>query len=172
DTAVAQAYAYTKYLGHLTVTFDDAGVVTEASGDPMLLDASVEPNAAFIARIAERGAPIEEMKTRVVAEAAEAIEGGRDVCRAMECPMGSLIADAMLDRVADQGIEIAIQNGGGIRASIDAGEITMGEVLTVLPFQNTLSTFQVPGSAILAHVAPAFDGLGGFGDNACLHLFD
>ncbi|MEL6450155.1 MAG: 5'-nucleotidase C-terminal domain-containing protein [Pseudomonadota bacterium] len=163
DTAVAQAYAYTKYLGHLTVTFDDAGVVTEASGDPMLLDASVEPNAAFIARIAEMGAPIEEMKTRVVAEAAEAIEGGRDVCRAMECPMGSLIADAMLDRVADQGIEIAIQNGGGIRASIDAGEITMGEVLTVLPFQNTLSTFQVPGSAILAALE---NGVGQIEDGA------
>ncbi|MEL7126304.1 MAG: 5'-nucleotidase C-terminal domain-containing protein [Pseudomonadota bacterium] len=162
-TPVAQAYAYTKYLGHLTVTFDDDGNVTASSGDPMLLDASVEPDAAFIARIAEMGAPIEEMKTRVVAEAAEAIEGGRDVCRAMECPMGSLIADAMLDRVADQGIEIAIQNGGGIRASIDAGEITMGEVLTVLPFQNTLSTFQVTGSAIVAALE---NGVGQIEDGA------
>ncbi|MEO0692653.1 MAG: 5'-nucleotidase C-terminal domain-containing protein, partial [Pseudomonadota bacterium] len=163
DTPVAQAYAYTKYLGHLTVTFDDDGNVTASSGDPMLLDASVEPDAAFITRIAEMGAPIEEMKTRVVAEAAEAIEGGRDVCRAMECPMGSLIADAMLDRVKDQGIEIAIQNGGGIRASIDAGEITMGEVLTVLPFQNTLSTFQVSGSAILAALE---NGVGQIEDGA------
>ncbi|MEL6889341.1 MAG: 5'-nucleotidase C-terminal domain-containing protein [Pseudomonadota bacterium] len=163
DTPVAQAYAYTKYLGHLTVTFDDDGNATASSGDPMLLDASVEPDAAFIARIAEMGAPIEEMKTRVVAEAAEAIEGGRDVCRAMECPMGSLIADAMLDRVKDQGIEIAIQNGGGIRASIDSGEITMGEVLTVLPFQNTLSTFQVSGSAILAALE---NGVGQIEDGA------
>ena len=163
DTPVAQAYAYTKYLGHLTVTFDDDGNVTASSGDPMLLDASVEPDAAFITRIAEMGAPIEEMKTRVVAEAAEAIEGGRDVCRAMECPMGSLIADAMLDRVKDQGIEIAIQNGGGIRASIDAGEITMGEVLTVLPFQNTLSTFQVSGAAILAALE---NGVGQIEDGA------
>ena len=163
DTPVAQAYAYTKYLGHLTVTFDDDGNVMASSGDPMLLDASVEPDAAFITRIAEMGAPIEEMKTRVVAEAAEAIEGGRDVCRAMECPMGSLIADAMLDRVKDQGIEIAIQNGGGIRASIDAGEITMGEVLTVLPFQNTLSTFQVSGAAILAALE---NGVGQIEDGA------
>ncbi|MEL7090989.1 MAG: bifunctional UDP-sugar hydrolase/5'-nucleotidase [Pseudomonadota bacterium] len=149
NTAVAQAYAYTKYLGHLTVTLDDSGVVTAASGAPMLLDASVEPDAAFAARIAEMGAPIEEMKTRVVAEAASAIEGDRSVCRTQECPMGSLIADAMLARVKDQGIDIAIQNGGGIRASIDAGEVTMGEVLTVLPFQNTLSTFQVSGQAMI-----------------------
>ncbi|MDG2378975.1 MAG: 5'-nucleotidase C-terminal domain-containing protein, partial [Tateyamaria sp.] len=61
-----------------------------------------------------------------------------------------LIADAMLARVADQGVQIAIQNGGGIRASIDAGEVTMGEVLTVLPFQNTLSTFEVTGAVMVA----------------------
>ena len=162
-TPVAQAYAYTKYLGHLTVTFDDDGNVTAASGDPMVLDASVTPDEGFIARIAEMGAPIEEMKTRVVAESAEAIEGGRDTCRAMECPMGSLIADAMLDRVADQGIEIAIQNGGGIRASIDAGPVTMGEVLTVLPFQNTLSTFQVTGATIVAALE---NGVGQIEDGA------
>ncbi|MEE4187876.1 MAG: bifunctional metallophosphatase/5'-nucleotidase [Roseobacter sp.] len=163
---VAQAYAYTKYLGHLTVSFDDAGNVTGASGDPMVLDASVTPDAAVLARIAEMGAPIEELKQRVVAETATEIVGARELCRAAECPMGNLIADAMLDRVKDQGIEIAIQNGGGIRASIDAGEVTMGEVLTVLPFQNTLSTFQVTGAAIVAAlengVSQIEDGAGRF----------
>lgn len=163
DTPVAQAYAYTKYLGHLTVTFDDAGNVTAASGDPMLLDASVEPNAAMLARISEMGAPIEEMKARVVAETTDTLVGDRAVCRAQECSMGSLIADAMLARVADQGIDIAIQNGGGIRASIDVGEVTMGEVLSVLPFQNTLSTFQVPGSAIIAALE---NGVGQIEDGA------
>ena len=64
--------------------------------------------------------------------------------------MGNLIAEAMLDRVADQGVTIAIQNGGGVRSSIDAGPVTMGEVLTVLPFQNTLSTFEVTGETIVA----------------------
>ena len=64
--------------------------------------------------------------------------------------MGNLVAEAMLDRVKDQGIAIAITNGGGLRASIDAGPVTMGEVLTVLPFQNTLSTFEAKGATILA----------------------
>ena len=63
--------------------------------------------------------------------------------------MGNLIADAMLARVKDQGIQIAIQNSGGIRASLDAGEVTMGEVLAVLPFQNTLSTFEVTGQVLI-----------------------
>jgi 5'-nucleotidase len=64
--------------------------------------------------------------------------------------MGTLLAEAMLDRVKDQGITIAIQNGGGLRASIQAGPVTMGDVLTVLPFQNTLSTFQLKGSDVVA----------------------
>jgi 5'-nucleotidase / UDP-sugar diphosphatase len=150
EVPVVTAYAYSKYVGHLVLTFDDAGVVTDYGGEAMLLDAAVEPDAAMAARIAELGGPIEELKNRVVAEASGAIEGSREVCRQMECAMGNLVAEAMLARVADQGVTIAIQNGGGLRASIDVGEVTMGEVLTVLPFQNTLSTFVVTGADIVA----------------------
>jgi 5'-nucleotidase len=149
DTAVVQAYAYSKYVGHLKLTFDDAGNVTAAEGDTILLDASVAEDEAIVARVAELAGPIEEMKTRVVAQSAAPIEGDRAVCRVQECAMGNLVADAMLDRVKDQGISIAIQNSGGVRASIDAGEVTMGEVLTVLPFQNTLATFQVTGQTVI-----------------------
>ena len=52
--------------------------------------------------------------------------------------MGVLITDVMLDRVKDQGVQIAIPNGSGIRTDLDGGKVTMGEVLTVSPFQNTL----------------------------------
>lgn len=150
DTAVVQAYAYGKYLGELNVTFDDAGVITEAAGAPLLIDNSVAEDEAIVARIAELAAPLQEIRTKVVAETAAEIVGVREECRARECPMGNLVADAMLARVADQGIQIAIQNGGGVRASIDAGPVTMGEVYTVLPFQNTLSTFEVSGATIIA----------------------
>ncbi len=150
NTAIVSAYAYGKFLGELNVTFNDAGEIVEATGEPIIMDAAVEEDEATKARIAEAAAPLDEIRNRVVAEAAESIDGERGSCRAAECTMGNLIADAMLDRVKDQGVQIAIQNGGGIRASIDAGEVTMGEVLTVLPFQNTLSTFQVTGETIVA----------------------
>ncbi len=149
NTAIVQAYAYGKYLGELNVTFDDEGNITEATGEPILIDASVTEDAETVARIAEMAAPLEEIRSKVVADTAEVIGGDRAVCRAQECSMGNLIADAMLARVADQGISVAIQNGGGIRASIDAGQVTMGDVLTVLPFQNTLSTFQVTGAVLV-----------------------
>ena len=147
---VVQAYAYSKYLGHLELTFDDEGKLKFADGDTILLDASVTPDPEIAARVAEMGAPIEELKTKVVAESTADIDGSRDSCRQMECAMGNLVADAMLDRVKDQGVTIAIQNGGGLRSSIDTGPVTMGEVLSVLPFQNTLSTFEAKGSTIVA----------------------
>lgn len=149
DTAIVQAYAYGKFLGELNVTFDDDGVITEASGEALIIDSTVEENAEAKARIAELATPLEEIRNRVVAETAGLLTGDRAVCRAMECDMGNLIADAMLARVADQGVVIALQNSGGIRADIDAGEVTMGEVLTVLPFQNTLSTFEITGLALM-----------------------
>lgn len=149
-TAVVQAYAYGKFLGELNVTFDDNGVVTEAVGEPVIVDGNFSENADLKARIAALAEPLDEIRNEVVASTNAEIIGERDVCRVMECQMGNLVADAMLARVKDQGIDIAIQNSGGLRASIDSGEVTMGEVLTVLPFQNTLSTFQLKGSDVIA----------------------
>ena len=150
DVPIVTAGQYGKYLGDIKVVWDDDGNVISAKGDPILLDASIKPDEAFIAKVAELGAPIEELKAQVIGNATTAIDGSREVCRAQECTMGNLLADAMLDRVKGQGVSIAIQNGGGLRASIDQGDITMGEVLTVLPFSNTLATFQLKGSDVVS----------------------
>ncbi len=166
DTAIVQAYAYGKFLGELNATFDDAGNLISASGEPLIMDGNVVEDADTVARIAEAAAPLEEIRTRVVASSAAVIDGDRDSCRAVECQMGNLVADAMVARVANQGVTIAIQNGGGLRASIDAGEVTMGEVLTVLPFQNTLATMQLSGAGVIAAlengVSQAEEGSGRF----------
>ncbi len=147
---VTQAASYSKYLGEFKVVFDDDGVVKEASGDPIYLDKSITPDPAVLDRIKELGAPIEELKTRLVGESTAPIDGSREACRARECEMGNLVSDAVLDRVKDQGVTIVFTNGGGLRASIDEGPVTMGEVLTVLPFQNTIATFQIGGKDIVA----------------------
>ncbi len=146
---IVQAFAYGKYLGEVNIVFDDEGNVTSAVGEPILIDRFVAEDAETKARVAELAAPLDEIRNKVVAEAAAPIEGDRSVCRVEECPMGNLVADAMLARVKDQGIQIAFANSGGIRASIDGGEVTMGEVMTVLPFQNTLSTFSASGQTII-----------------------
>lgn len=152
---IVQAEAYSKYLGELAITFDEDGYVTEATGDTLLLDASIEPDAEIEARIAELAGPIETMKATEVGEVSALIDGSRESCRARECEMGNLVTDAILWRTADQGVTIAIQNGGGLRASIEQGMATVGDVLSVLPFQNTLATMKLAGKDIVASLEAA-----------------
>ncbi|KQN69832.1 bifunctional metallophosphatase/5'-nucleotidase [Devosia sp. Leaf64] len=149
EVPVVQANQYGKYLGDIAITWDDKGKVTKAEGEPFLIDASVTANEEFKTQLAELAGPIEEMTSQVIGSTTAKLEGAREVCRVEECSMGNLLADAILDRVADQGATIAFQNGGGIRSSIDAGEITVGDVLTVLPFSNTLATVQISGADVI-----------------------
>ncbi|MFS8144843.1 5'-nucleotidase C-terminal domain-containing protein [Rhizobium sp. BR 249] len=146
---VVQAASYSKYLGDLVVNFDDNGVVKDAKGDPILVDSSFTPDPAVVTRVAELAKPIEELRKKVIGSSEGPIEGDRKVCRVKECSMGNLVADAMLDRTKNQGVTIAFQNGGGLRASIDGGDVTQGEVITVLPFQNTLATFETTGADVV-----------------------
>jgi 5'-nucleotidase len=163
---VVTAASYSKLLGEVTVTFDDKGVVKEAKGDPIPLDAKIAEDPQVVARVKELAGPIQQAMSKVVAEAAAPIDADRVTCRSGECAMGDLVADAMLDRASKQGVTIAITNGGGLRASISAGPVTAGDIVSVLPFQNTLSTFQLSGKDIVAAlengVSQVSDGAGRF----------
>ncbi len=156
---IVQAYAYSRYLGDLELEFDDQGYVIAATGDTILLDNTVEPDAEIEERIAALAGPIEQMKMTAVAELSASIDGSRESCRAVECEMGNTVTDAMLDRVADQGVTIALTNGGGLRASLPSGTVTVGDVLTVLPFQNTLATVSLTGATIVAALEHGVSGI-------------
>ena len=148
-TQIVQAYAYGKFLGELSVIFDEAGNVVYATGEPITIDGSVNENSQIVARLDELEEPIKELKETIVGTVSNSLTGDRAVCRVQECDMGNMIADAMRDAVIDKGYTIALQNSGGIRASLDSGEVSLGEIMSILPFQNTLSTFKVTGQQLL-----------------------
>ncbi|WP_209426901.1 5'-nucleotidase C-terminal domain-containing protein [Pararhodobacter sp. SW119] len=156
---IVQAYAFSRYLGDLSVEFDEDGAVIAAEGDTVLLDASFEPAEDVATRVAALAGPIEELKRTEIAEVAASIDGSRESCRAMECEMGNSVTNAMLERVGNPAITIALTNGGGLRASLEAGMVTVGDVLTVLPFQNTLYTMQVPGRTLVAALEHGVNGI-------------
>ena len=152
DVQIIQAYAYGKYLGELNLVFDDAGNVISAEGEPILIDSSVEEDPQIVTRLDILEKPINKLKETQVGNVSASLNGDRAVCRVQECDMGNMIADAMRDAVIDKGYTIALANSGGIRASLDAGDVTLGEVMTILPFQNTLSTFKVTGKQLLTAI--------------------
>ncbi|MBN9655014.1 cell wall-binding repeat-containing protein [Halobacillus sp. GSS1] len=152
-TLVVQAGEYNEYLGDLQVTFDDQGVLQEWDGQLIDIEASeVEPNAEAQALLEEYQKPLEDLKNEVVGETTVALNGERSDVRQGETNLGNLITDSMLAKAQKAVPEttIAIQNGGGIRASIDEGDITMGEVLTTMPFGNQLVTLELTGEQLMA----------------------
>lgn len=163
---IVQAYAFSRYLGDLALEFDEDGAVIAAEGDTVLLDARFAEAEDVAARIAALAGPIETLKRTEIAELAAPIDGSRESCRSGECEMGNAVTDAMLARIGDPAVTIALTNGGGLRASLEAGMVTVGDVLTVLPFQNTLVTMQISGAALVAAlehgVSAIEDGAGRF----------
>lgn len=144
---VVQAWDKTQVMGRLNVTFDGDGVLVEWDGDAILLDDSIEADPDMQALIDEMDAEIGSFLGQTVGENTIYLDGTEDVCRYSECNMGNLIGDAMR---AATGAQIAFQNGGGIRASIETGTVTVGDVLNVLPFNNTYVIFEVTGLDVIA----------------------
>ena len=155
-TLIAQTGEYGQFLGRLDANFDEAGVLVDWAYDLIEIDAQNEAgdyliaeDEAFAAKLAELQAPIEEMKSNVVGTSDVYLEGSRTQVRRGETNLGNLIANAVLHAAKPAGATIAIANGGGIRASIDEGDITLGEVLTVMPFGNSMVTLDLTGAEIV-----------------------
>lgn len=159
-TVIVQANEYNKFVGTLDVIFDEEGVITEYAGELIEVDQKnedgtyvFEENEEVKNRLASAYTPeIEKVKAQVVGSAAAALDGERANVRTKETNLGNLITDAMIAKAKtiDPDTVIALQNGGGIRASIDAGDITMEEVLTVMPFGNALAIMDLTGAEIKA----------------------
>ena len=73
-------------------------------------------------------------------------EQGRQLVRCEETAIGNLIADAMRSVT---GAQIAVNNGGGIRAQLPAGDWTYGNVVDAFPYNNYLMLVKVPGHQLL-----------------------
>ena len=86
------------------------------------------------------------------------------IIRNTETNLGDLCADAYLDQSGDA--DIALVNGGGIRVSINKGDITLNDILKVHPFGNSLTEIEATGQQVLdalewsVHAMP--DQFGGF----------
>ena len=101
------------------------------------------------------------------------LDGEKSHVRAQETNLGDLVADAMIwetlkagsIEVADENL-VAITNGGGIRATIKEGGVTMKDINTVLPFGNTLAVDYCTGAELLESLEASTyavpETLGGF----------
>lgn len=136
------------HLGKLDVTFDDKGVLKSWSGDAAILGADVPQDPEVKAAVDEMAGPLAELRTKKVG--ATTVDLPNTECRYKECAIGDLIADSILDATREAGVAVVVTNGGGIRSGFKVGDVTMGQVLEVLPFSNTVAWGEMTGAVLLA----------------------
>lgn len=132
------SFRWGEYLGYIDVAFDSEGKIVAYTGAPIHLTNATAQDPELQAQIEAWRVPFEEFAAEVVGESNVVLE--QSTCQREECTLGDFMADAMLDyRISgNPDVSGAIINAGGIRATIDEGPITRGEVLTSFPFGNAI----------------------------------
>jgi len=131
------------YIGVLTITDDGLVTTTIVNGD-------LPGSDKFDAASAEITADYEKIISEVMATSNVDLwitdENGIRMVRSRETNLGDLCADAY--KAAGEA-EIALVNGGGIRANMAAGDLTFADIKACHPFGNTLVVVNATGQQIL-----------------------
>lgn len=146
DVLIVSAGEHSKYLGTAEIKIKD-GEVLEKTAKLISKDetAEVEANENILQIITETIEAQEEILSEIIGKTDIYLDGERENVRTKETNLGNLVMDAFL---AETGADIAMSNGGGIRSSLEAGEITIGDVITVVPFSNFVITKKMTGAMI------------------------
>lgn len=151
-----------KNLGYVIVDDDDKKMVAGLYNG---VDATVEElvNSANAAVNDQLSAPFATTEVLLNGERAPGV-------RTEETNLGDFATDAMLwaakNALGDDKADCALTNGGGIRTSLQIGEITMLDMKTVFPFGNEVTVIMVTGAELLEAIEAATSSLpeasGGF----------
>jgi 2',3'-cyclic-nucleotide 2'-phosphodiesterase (5'-nucleotidase family) len=141
QTIVVQAYEYGKRIGRLELTVED-GRVTAYTGGLVTVNAALP--------ISGRTRAVVDVWEDRVRERVD-VKIGRS-----EREYGKKALAAPIERIYRETLrtDFGFQNRGGIRATLPKGDILARHIWTILPFENTLVTVRVRGSALPKHMAP------------------
>lgn len=146
DTIIVQAHEYGRFLGFVKLVVEDGRIVShEGRLLPTTADMPVDLEAQ--ARVDSWQAQLADRLGEHLGFTTVHLDGERTHSRTRETNLGNLVTDTMREVLR---ADLALTNGGGIRASIPAGPVTLGDVYSVLPFDNTLAGVEATGADVLA----------------------
>ena len=153
----ADGHAFNGTLTSTGTKLASVGVVTiDPAANKILAETvKLETLTEAVQAVADRAAAIQKQIDddygAKFATTAVELDGVKANVRSGETNLGDLITDALVWGAKKNGeqVDAAVTNGGGIRATIAAGDITKKDVNTVLPFGNTLSIVKVTGAELL-----------------------
>ncbi|MBY5992739.1 bifunctional UDP-sugar hydrolase/5'-nucleotidase UshA [Ferrimonas balearica] len=158
-TWIVQAFEWGKYVGRADFAYRKGRLTLESyalipvnlkDDEGNVIVEPIEEDAEVLAVLQPYQDAGDEALGRVIAQSDGRLEGDRDVVRSQQTNLGRLIATAQNEVV--QGAGFGIMNSGGVRASIEAGEVTYRDVLTVQPFGNTVAQATLSGDELLEYL--------------------
>lgn len=148
QTLIVQTGWHGHCLGEVTVQVDDHKVVSKKARliepDEMEKIAPV-PDKAVIKILKKLKAESDSLMNEIVSYSDHELSADRDIVRTRESELGDFYADAI---GAAAGTDIAVINGGALRANLPRGNVTRENLMEVTPFGNTLKAIRVKGSTI------------------------
>uniref|UniRef100_A0A383W8U0 5'-Nucleotidase C-terminal domain-containing protein n=1 Tax=Tetradesmus obliquus TaxID=3088 RepID=A0A383W8U0_TETOB len=159
NVPIVQAYYSSKYLGLLKVNLDGRQLLPGLQ--PLLLGGAnssrnVQQDPAILQLLKQYEKPVEALKTTVAGKTLVPLEGAPQISRSNETNLGNYVCEAFLKSVpaavaAQTGnISICLMVAGGIRTGIEnPGNITVAEVLAMLPYANAVAIFTISGQVLL-----------------------
>ncbi|ORY10933.1 Metallo-dependent phosphatase-like protein [Clohesyomyces aquaticus] len=148
EVFIVTAYRWGEYVGCIDVTYDAEGKILAYRGAPIHITNTTAQDEDLQKQIEGWRGPFEEFAAEVLGKAEVTLD--QTTCQKRECLLGDFMCDAMLAyrRNTSDTADFALINAGGIRATIDEGDITRGEVLTSFPFGNAIVEITMTGEKL------------------------
>ncbi|WP_163922475.1 bifunctional UDP-sugar hydrolase/5'-nucleotidase UshA [Photobacterium sp. Alg240-V54] len=165
-TWIVQAHEWGKYVGRADFEFQNGELnlvsydlipvnlkkkikLADGSQQRVFIQSEIQQNPevlSFLTPYQEKG---QEQLTVKIAESNGKLEGDRNVVRFQQTNLGRLIAASHMERAK---ADFAVMNSGGVRDSINGGDITYKDVLIVQPFGNIVTYIDMSGKEILDYL--------------------
>ncbi len=143
DTIIVQAWEHGKALGVLDLTVEDGRILRFEGRLEEIRPGSCAEDASIQAMVEGYGARLDTVLNKRVAETLVDLDG--EHVRQRETNLGNLVADIMR---GVSGADVTIINGGGIRTSIQKGQVLVKHVYAALPFDNYIVAIELTGQQI------------------------
>ncbi|MHB8109852.1 MAG: bifunctional metallophosphatase/5'-nucleotidase [Syntrophorhabdaceae bacterium] len=143
NTVIVQAWEHALVLGVLDLTIESGKIVDASSRLEDISPGKIKKDDAVAAIVATYSAKVDASMNRIIGEAVVDLDG--DNARSQESNLGNFVADVFRK---ESGADAVIINGGGLRSSIRKGPITVGNVYSVLPFNNYIIAIRLSGQQI------------------------
>lgn len=170
DVAVVEGYKQGRCYGKLSLTMNADGTLKSIT--PEVVNAyktkdELTPDANAVATFKTYEDKMNPILEEVIGTANGDFNHSRDIYNVSE--LGRWVCEKMMEKTDAQ---IGFQNGGGLRTPIPTGDVTVGKLWEVMPFDNTMYTMDLTGAQVLENIEHAIgESDAGFGSFAGLTVY-